>query len=578
MPVVLTRGVPWRVILLFAVPLLIGNIVQQLYQFADAAVIGRHLGVDSLASVGATGGLLFLLLGFAIGVTTGFAVPTAQAFGAGDQRGVSRSVVAGTILTAAISVIVSVGGALLAGPMLMLLRTPAELLPEATMFARVSFLGAGAVMFFNYLAAIIRAIGDSRTPLRYLVTACVLNVALVVALVMGAGLGIAGAALATCLAQLASAVACLLHVRAKVPALHVAREDWRLDRASLAEHLRIGLPMGFQASIIAIGSLAVQIRINTLGPDAVAAFTTYARVDGLGVALLQSLGLAATTFAAQNVGAGKGRRIRRGILQALGLAAGSSLLIGVVLALASRPLVHMFVGEGSETVVDMAVLPLHINAGLYSVLGVLFVLRGALQGLGQTLVPMLTGVIELAMRLGTAIVLGAVFGYAGVVWGTPLAWAGAVVLLIPAYVRAHRRLAALPDGPEVTGTIPAVTGPLATITGAIPTITGAVPTVTGSLPVVTGSFPAVTGSFPALGEAVADMTGPIPVITGPLPVMEQSDRPHDDEAETRVVAEAERIAAETACVEEQKRTDVPEPRESRELVSTETGSIPGPGD
>src|SRR5699024_342821 len=138
---------------------------------------------------------------------------------------------------------------------------------------------------------------------------------------------------------------------------------------------------------------------------------------------------------------------------------------------------------------------------------------------------------------------------------TPLAWAGAVVLLIPAYVRAHRRLAALPDGPEVTGTIPAVTGPLATITGAIPTITGAVPTVTGSLPVVTGSFPAVTGSFPALGEAVADMTGPIPVITGPLPVMEQSDRPHDDEAETRVVAEAERIAAETACVEEQKRTD-----------------------
>src|SRR5699024_10244840 len=193
------------VILLFAVPLLIGNIVQQLYQFADAAVIGRHLGVDSLASVGATGGLLFLLLGFAIGVTTGFAVPTAQAFGAGDQRGVSRSAVAGTILDAAVSVTVSVDGALLAGPVLRLLRAPAELLPEATMLPRVSSLGEGAVMFFNSFAAIARAIGDSRTPLRYLVTACVLNGALVVALVMGAGLGIAGAALATCLAQLASA-------------------------------------------------------------------------------------------------------------------------------------------------------------------------------------------------------------------------------------------------------------------------------------------------------------------------------------------------------------------------------------
>src|SRR5699024_2569280 len=251
---------------------------------------------------------------------------------------------------------------------------------------------------------------------------------------------IAGAALATCLAQLASALACLVHVRAKVPVLHVVREDWRVDRASLAEHLRIGLPMGFQASIIAIGSLAVQIRINTLGPAAVAAS---ARVDGLGGALLQSLGLAATTFAAQNVGAGKGRRIRRGIVQALGLAVGSSMMIGVVLVLAGRPLVHMFVGEGSETVIDMAVLPLHINAALYSILGVLFVLRGSLQGLGQTAVPMVTGVIELVMRLGTAIVLGAVFGYAGVVWGTPLAWAGAVALLIPAYVRAHRRLAAL---------------------------------------------------------------------------------------------------------------------------------------
>lgn len=573
MPVVLTRGAPWRVILLFAVPLLLGNIVQQLYQFADAAVIGRHLGVNSLASVGATGGLLFLLLGFAIGVTTGFAVPTAQAFGAGDARGVSRSVATGTFLTAAISVMISVGGALAAGPMLSLLRTPPELLPEATVFARVSFLGAGAVMFFNYLAAIIRAIGDSRTPLRYLVIACVLNVVLVVALVMGAGLGIAGAALATCLAQLASALACLMHVRAKVPALHVAREDWRVDRASLAEHLRIGLPMGFQASIIAIGSLAVQIRINTLGPDAVAAYTTYARVDGLGVALLQSLGLAATTFAAQNVGAGKGRRIRRGIVQALGLAVGSSMMIGVVLVLAGRPLVHMFVGEGSQTVIDMAVLPLHINAALYSILGVLFVLRGALQGLGQTAVPMVTGVIELVMRLGTAIVLGAVFGYAGVVWGTPLAWAGAVALLIPAYVRAHRRLAELLDGPAITGTIPAVTGSLTTVTGAIPTVTDPVPTVTGSLPVV-------TGSFPALSEAVADMTGPIPVVTGPNPVIDEP--PADDDLRGTVHEfDLDEFDVDAVRTEHEPAPPATGPEQEparRQLVSTGTGSFPSLGD
>lgn len=356
-----------------------------------------------------------------------------------------------------------------------------------------------------------------------------------------------------------------MHVRAKVPVLHVVREDWRVDRASLAEHLRIGLPMGFQASIIAIGSLAVQIRINTLGPDAVAAYTTYARVDGLGVALLQSLGLAATTFAAQNVGAGKGRRIRRGIVQALGLAVGSSMMIGVVLVLAGRPLVHMFVGEGSETVIDMAVLPLHINAALYSILGVLFVLRGALQGLGQTAVPMVTGVIELVMRLGTAIVLGAVFGYAGVVWGTPLAWAGAVALLIPAYVRAHRRLAALPDGPAVTGTIPTVTGSLTTVTGAIPTVTAPVPTVTGSLPVV-------TGSFPALSEAVADMTGPIPVVTGPTPVI---DGPPADDELLGTVHDPDLDAVRTDHEPAPSATTGPEQEPApRQLVSTGTGSFP----
>ncbi|MFC0674987.1 MATE family efflux transporter [Brachybacterium hainanense] len=564
MPVVLTRGAPWRVILLFAVPLLIGNIVQQLYQFADAAVIGRHLGVTSLAAVGATGGLLFLLLGFAIGVSSGFAVPTAQAFGAGDRRGVARSVVAGTILTAAISIVVSLGGALAAGPMLSLLRTPAELLPEATVFAQVSFLGAGTVMFFNYLAAIIRAIGDSRTPLRYLVIACVLNVVLVVALVMGAGLGIAGAALATCLAQLASALLCLAHVRAKVPALHVAREDWRIDRAALAEHLRIGLPMGFQASIIAIGSLAVQIRINTLGPDAVAAYTTYARVDGLGVALLQSLGLAATTFAAQNLGAGQGRRIRRGIVQALGLAVASSLAIGLVLVLAARPLVRLFVGEGSDAVVEMAMLPLHINAALYSVLGVLFVLRGALQGLGQPAVPMVTGVIELVMRLGTAIVLGAMFGFAGVVWGTPLAWAGAVALLVPAYMRAHRSLAALPDGPAVTGSFPAVTGQ-------IPAVTGQIPAVTGSFPTVTGSFPAITGAMPALTGAVPAVTGAFPAV--PALAGEASSPALSDPAP----AAGEREPVEDPAVRPETAPAPAEPDASdpaRELVSTASGSFP----
>lgn len=245
MATTLITGRPWRVILAFSVPLLIGNIVQQLYQFVDAVVVGRHLGVDSLAAVGATGSLLFLLLGFALGLTSGFAIPTAQAYGARDLAGVRRSVAAGTILTGIASVILTIGAPLIAEPTLMLLRTPPELLAEATTFTQVSFIGAGATMFCNFLAAIIRAIGDSRTPLVFLTIACVLNVGLVIWMVGPLGWGVGGAALATVIAQGVSVIMCLEFVRRRVPVLHLRRADWRVSRGDLMDHLRLGLPMGF---------------------------------------------------------------------------------------------------------------------------------------------------------------------------------------------------------------------------------------------------------------------------------------------------------------------------------------------
>lgn len=438
---VLTSGSPWRVILVFAVPLLIGNVVQQLYQVVDAIVVGRHLGVDSLAAVGATGSLLFLLLGFAWGVTSGFAIPTAQAFGAGDQVAVRRSVAAGTLLTAAMSAVITLLAPLLAGPALRLLGTPEELVPEATTFAVVSFLGASTMMAFNYLSAIMRAIGDSRTPLVFLTLSCGLNIGLVVLLVAGLELGVGGAALATVISQAVSVALCLGFVRRSVPVLRVHREDWRVTRGELGLHLRLGLPMGFQASIIAIGALAVQVRLNDLGSDAVAAYTTGARVDGVAIALLASLGLAVSMFVAQNHGAGRADRIRLGVVQSVWMSAVGGVALGAVLIGSGGPIVGLFVGPGEERVVTMASYLLLVNGALYVVLGVLFVLRGALQGLGHTFTPTLTGVIELVMRVGAAVVLGASFGFTGVVWGNPLAWLGAVAVLVPAYRREHRRLA-----------------------------------------------------------------------------------------------------------------------------------------
>ncbi|WP_449407021.1 MATE family efflux transporter [Microbacterium maritypicum] len=459
----LTTGRPWRVILAFSIPLLIGNVVQQMYQFADAVVVGRHLGVESLAAVGATGSLLFLLIGFAWGLTSGFAIPIAQAFGAGDAAGVRRSVATGVLLTGATSIVLTVVAPLISRPVLELLQTPPELMTEAVVFTQISFLGASATMFFNYLSAIIRAIGDSRTPLVFLTVSCVLNVGLVVLMVGPLAWGVGGAALATVVAQAVSVVLCLEFVRRRLPMLHLRRADWRVTRDDVREHLRLGLPMGFQASIIAIGTLTVQVALNTLGSEAVAAYTTASRVDGLAVAFLSSLGLAASMYAAQNLGGRRPDRIRRGVIEGTWMAVAAGLLLGVIIIAFGAPLVRLFVGHGTaaDDVVDLAHLMLVINGCGYWALGILFVLRGALQGLGHTLVPTVTGVIELVMRVGAAVVLGAMIGFEGVALSNPLAWLGAIVLLVPAYIRAHRDLARMKVDPvEATETSAiAIVGP-----------------------------------------------------------------------------------------------------------------------
>jgi len=443
----LTTGRPWRVILSFSIPLLLGNVVQQMYQFADAVVVGRHLGVESLAAVGATGSLLFLLIGFAWGLTSGFAIPIAQAFGAGDGAAVRRSVATGVVLTGITSVVLTIVAPLIAAPVLALLQTPAELMPEATTFTQISFIGASATMFFNYLSAIIRAIGDSRTPLIFLTVSCALNVGLVVLMVGPLEWGVGGAALATVVAQAVSVALCLEFVRRRLPMLHLRRADWRVTRDDFREHLRLGLPMGFQASIIAIGTLVVQVALNTLGSEAVAAYTTASRVDGLAVAFLSSLGLASSMYAAQNLGGRRPDRIRRGVVEGTWMAIAAGLALGALIIAFGTPMVRLFVGEGSDEVVRLAHLMLIINGCGYWALGVLFVLRGALQGLGHTLIPTVTGVVELVMRVGAALVLGAMIGFEGVALSNPLAWLGAIALLVPAYVRAHRDLARMPVDP-----------------------------------------------------------------------------------------------------------------------------------
>ena len=440
MPQVLTAGPPWRVMLVFAVPMLVGNVVQQLYHVMDAMVVGRTLGFEALGAVGATGALLFLVLGFAWGLTGGFTIPTAQAAGARDVPGIRRSIAAGTTLTVLTSVVITVAGPLLAGPALRLLHTPAELLPQATTFAQVSFLGGATMMAFNYVTSVVRAIGDSRTPLVFLVLSCLVNLGLVLLFVGVLRWGVAGAAVATALAQATAATACLLYVRHRVPVLRMGAGQWRTTRADLTRHVRLGLPMGVQMSIIAIGTLGVQMRLNSLGATEVAAYTSALRVDQLAVVVFQALGMASTTFAAHNLGARRPDRILLGARQALWMSVVAAVVCGGLLVTLGARLVGLFLTEGGEQVTAMAAHYLLVNGSLYVVLGVLFVTRGVLQGLGQTLVPTLTAALELAMRIGVAAVFGGIFGFAGVVWANPAAWVAATVLLLVAYRRARREL------------------------------------------------------------------------------------------------------------------------------------------
>jgi putative MATE family efflux protein len=429
----LTTGHPAKIILLFTLPLLIGNVFQQLYGFADAFVVGRTISVDALAAVGSTGSLSFLLLGFAWGMTAGFAIPTAQAFGANDPEGVRRSVATGAILTGVFAVVLTAIAVPIARPLLEVMQTPPEIIDDATTFIVVTFWGIGATMFFNFLSNAIRALGDSRTPLIFLAIACVLNVVLVVVFIVTFGMGVEGAALATITSQLVSVLLCLWLVKAKMPILRLSRADWRVTRADLTTQLRLGLPMGFQSSIIAIGALVLQYSLNGLGAESVAAYTAAQKVDGLAVAPMASFGLALATYTAQNYGARAYARIRRGVFQTCLMSVGFSVAIAMINILFGPTLVRLFVGQGEEHVVELAQTYLVLNGVLYFVLGLLFAIRNTLQGLGRTFIPTLSGVMELATRVVAALVLAAHFGFAGVALAGPLAWIAATIPLWLSY-------------------------------------------------------------------------------------------------------------------------------------------------
>ncbi|MBR1885776.1 MAG: MATE family efflux transporter [Schwartzia sp.] len=440
----MTEGSPWKLILFFALPLIAGNMVQQMYAFVDTFLVGRFLGVEALAAVGCTGCLMFLMIGFVMGMTTGLAIRTGQAFGAKNEEGVRRSAAACAVLSVVMAAALTVFGLLIVRPVLALLDTPPEIFDDAVAFISIICAGVPLMSLFAMQTNLIRALGDSRIPTMMLSGGLVINIIFEPIFILGLGLGVPGAALATAASQILANAICFFYIRRHIPALWIRREDWRLTKAELWAHARIGLPMGFQASVIALGAIILQGALNGLGPQAIAAYAAAQRVDAVAVMPMMSFGMAMATYTAQNFGARRLLRIREGVRSCMMMSVGFSVLVAALNIFCGAFLIEGFVGAGEPEVVDMGRTYLTVNGLCYFVLSLLFIFRFTLQGLGQTAMPTFAGVMELVMRAAAAVFLIDRFGYLGACCANPMAWVGACVPLAVTYAMVRKTLCDAP--------------------------------------------------------------------------------------------------------------------------------------
>ncbi len=436
----MTEGDPARLILYFTLPLIAGNIFQQMYSFVDTLIVGRFLGVQALAAVGCTGSLMFLMIGFVMGTSTGLSIYTGQRFGARDEVGVRRSAAACAVLTGLISLALTIFGVLAVRPLLLLMETPPEIYEDAVSFISIIYAGVPLMMLFAMQTNLIRSLGDSRTPTIMLACGLGLNILFEPIFIIGLGWGVPGAALATVFSQVVANLLGLFYICRRVTMLVPRREDWRLTRRELVAHLRLGLPMGFQASVIALGAIILQVALNNLGPLAVAAYAAAQKVDTIAIMPMMSFGMALAAYTAQNYGARRFDRIWLGVKKGILMSGAFSIFIGVVMVLGGRPIMELFVGPEEAQVIGYGRLYLTVNGLCYFILSLLFIFRFTLQGLGQTIVPTVAGIMELIMRAVAALFLVDRFGYLGACLANPLAWIGSCLPLAVAYYFTRRVL------------------------------------------------------------------------------------------------------------------------------------------
>lgn len=443
----MTQGAPLKLIMLFSVPLLIGNIFQQFYNLADIVIVGRTLGMEALAAVGAVAPLFFLIMFAVVGLDNGFSVITGQRFGAKDYEGVRRSVVFSIILSSAFTLIFTVISAVLMKPILFMMNVPSEIFHDAYWYIQICVLGLVTVNFYNLLASIVRALGDSKTPLYFLIFASILNIFLALLFILKFHWGVPGSAVAVVLSQAVSGFMCYFYVKKRFPILHLHRKDWELKKCNRAkdvdfamEHLKVGFPMAVQFSILGIGILIIQSVCNTFGSNVIAAFTAALRIEQIATLPMISFGIALAAFVAQNYGAKNLARIRYGVGRASLINIVLSIFMAIVMHFWGANIVELFIGSVSPDVIKIAHDYLWISTIFYFFLGQIFIFRNALQGMGRPLIPLTSSFAELMVRSFAAVYLAVKFSYYGIFYAGPIAWVTASVIVALGYYINIRRL------------------------------------------------------------------------------------------------------------------------------------------
>ena len=456
MEVAMTKGNPFPIILKFMIPLFIGNVFQQLYNMADTIIVGRYVGSDALAAVGATGNIMFLVLGFSQGLCTGFTVLTAQAFGAQNYRKVKRSVANGILLALIVILTVTLLSVSLMNPLLHLMNTPSNIFHDSLTYITIICLGTVASVFYNLFSAFLRAIGNSRIPLYFLIFSACINVVLDLLFIIVGKMGVAGAAWATNISQGLSALLCLFYIRFKANVLWPELRDWRINRVDTQHQMAVGIPMALQFAITASGTMIMQSAINLFGSTAVAAYTAANKLHSLMIQEMIAMGQAMATYCGQNYGRGDSDRINKGIRASVIIEIIYSLIGATACNLLLRPVMTLFFADSGATaaasqgaaaaldtitlMMPWATTYIRIVTIFYIPLSFIFIFRNAMQGCGHGFLPMMGGVVEFFARLAVALIAMHTMSFPLAVFCDPAAWITAGAFTAFAYLRVFKKV------------------------------------------------------------------------------------------------------------------------------------------